>query len=100
MIVLEMMPDRVAAAHLPALRIPTIGIGAGGGCDGQVLVLHDLLGIFDRFTPKFVKQYAALAPKWSGRWPSIATMWRPAGSRMTSIRFPMDEAEWEEWVSR
>ncbi len=42
------------------LEIPTIGIGAGPGCDGQVLVTHDLLGFFDRFTPRFVKKYAHL----------------------------------------
>jgi 3-methyl-2-oxobutanoate hydroxymethyltransferase len=58
MIVLEMVPDRVAAQISRELRIPTIGIGAGVGCDGQVLVTHDLLGLFDRFTPKFVKKYA------------------------------------------
>ncbi len=59
-IVLEAVPAPVAAAISQRLRIPTIGIGAGAGCDGQVLVYHDLLGLFDRFTPKFVKQYARL----------------------------------------
>ncbi|MDQ1300522.1 MAG: 3-methyl-2-oxobutanoate hydroxymethyltransferase, partial [Chloroflexota bacterium] len=60
MIVLEMLPDRVAERISQALRIPTIGIGAGAGCDGQVLVLHDLLGLFDRFTPRFARRYAEL----------------------------------------
>jgi 3-methyl-2-oxobutanoate hydroxymethyltransferase len=44
-----------------AVSVPTIGIGAGVGCDGQVLVLHDLLGLNDRFAPKFLKRYASLA---------------------------------------
>ncbi|HZT79826.1 MAG TPA: 3-methyl-2-oxobutanoate hydroxymethyltransferase, partial [Gemmataceae bacterium] len=43
-----------------ALKIPTIGIGAGAGCDGQVLVVHDMLGLFDDLRPRFVKQYADL----------------------------------------
>jgi 3-methyl-2-oxobutanoate hydroxymethyltransferase len=56
--VLESIPGRLAAFMSTKLDIPTIGIGAGVGCDGQVLVTHDLIGLFDRFTPKFVKQYA------------------------------------------
>ena len=57
-IVLEAIPDRVAQLITERLRIPTIGIGAGSHCDGQNLVLHDMVGLFDRFTPKFVKRYA------------------------------------------
>jgi 3-methyl-2-oxobutanoate hydroxymethyltransferase len=59
-LVLESVPARLAEWISQKLSIPTIGIGAGVGCDGQVLVTHDLLGLFDRFTPKFVKQYASL----------------------------------------
>jgi len=59
-IVLESIPERLAALVSKRLGIPTIGIGAGVGCDGQVLVTHDLLGLFDRFTPRFVKKYAEL----------------------------------------
>ncbi|HET7551977.1 MAG TPA: 3-methyl-2-oxobutanoate hydroxymethyltransferase [Gemmatimonadaceae bacterium] len=60
-IVLELMPAAVASRITEAVSIPTIGIGAGAGCDGQVLVLPDLLGLNDRFTPKFLKHYASLA---------------------------------------
>ncbi len=59
-LVLEAVPDRVAELISNKLVIPTIGIGAGPSCDGQVLVTHDLLGLFDRFTPRFVKKYADL----------------------------------------
>jgi len=62
MIVLECIPDAVAARITEALNIPTIGIGAGKYCDGQVLVYHDLVGLFERFVPKMVKQYVNLAP--------------------------------------
>ena len=58
--VLEAVPAPLAEAATKALRIPTIGIGAGPGCDGQVLVLHDMLGLYQDFTPRFVKQYAQL----------------------------------------
>ncbi len=59
-IVLEAVPMDLAREVTESLYVPTIGIGAGPHCDGQVLVLHDLLGVFDRFTPKFVKRYAEI----------------------------------------
>ena len=61
-IVLEAVPSPVSARITEALDIPTIGIGAGPDCDGQVLVWHDLLGLYDGHAPRFVKQYADLAP--------------------------------------
>ncbi|HUK41166.1 MAG TPA: 3-methyl-2-oxobutanoate hydroxymethyltransferase [Candidatus Acidoferrales bacterium] len=59
-IVLEGIPAELAQEITERLMIPTIGIGAGLNCDGQVLVIHDMLGLFDDFTPKFVKRYADL----------------------------------------
>lgn len=58
LLVLECVPMEVARRITGAVDIPTIGIGAGPHCDGQNLVLHDMVGLFDRFTPKFVKRYA------------------------------------------
>ena len=60
-IVLELMPAAVAQRVREAVSIPTIGIGAGVQCDGQVLVLHDLLGLTDGFSPRYLKRYAAMA---------------------------------------
>lgn len=60
-IVLEKVPAALAAETSAALEIPTVGIGAGSGCDGQVLVMHDLLGIDERFRARFVRRYADLA---------------------------------------
>jgi 3-methyl-2-oxobutanoate hydroxymethyltransferase len=60
-IVLELVPDSVATHISQALTVPTIGIGAGAGCDGQVLVLHDMLGLTEDFHPRFVKHFASLA---------------------------------------
>lgn len=57
-VVLECVPAKLAELITKAINIPTIGIGAGAGCDGQVLVYQDLLGMFSDFTPKFVKKYA------------------------------------------
>lgn len=59
-LVLECLPSPVAKMVSEKISIPTIGIGAGPHCDAQVLVIHDLLGLFDRFTPKFVKKYAEI----------------------------------------
>ncbi|MCQ4635933.1 3-methyl-2-oxobutanoate hydroxymethyltransferase [Anaerovorax odorimutans] len=57
-VVLECVPEKLAAKISQELSIPTIGIGAGAGCDGQVLVYQDMLGLFSDFTPKFVKKFA------------------------------------------
>jgi 3-methyl-2-oxobutanoate hydroxymethyltransferase len=97
MIVLEMVPDRVAEAISLRLRVPTIGIGAGGGCDGQVLVLHDLLGLFDRFTPRFAKRYAELFADMEHA--LVAYREDVAASRFPAAEhvFSLEEAAWSEW---
>jgi 3-methyl-2-oxobutanoate hydroxymethyltransferase len=61
-VVLEGIPSRLAAEITAELTIPTIGIGAGPSCDGQVLVIHDILGLCEKYSPKFVKRYADLGP--------------------------------------
>lgn len=59
-IVLECVPEKIAKLITEAINVPTIGIGAGKYCDGQILVINDMLGMFNDFVPKFVKQYANL----------------------------------------
>lgn len=61
-VVLEAIPAKLAAQITAELSIPTIGIGAGPSCDGQVLVIHDILGLCEKYSPKFVKRYAELGP--------------------------------------
>uniref|UniRef100_UPI0040560B55 3-methyl-2-oxobutanoate hydroxymethyltransferase n=1 Tax=Candidatus Electrothrix sp. TaxID=2170559 RepID=UPI0040560B55 len=61
-LVLEAVPAPLAKILRQKISVPVIGIGAGPDCDGQVLVVHDMLGLFEKFTPKFVKQYCHLAP--------------------------------------
>lgn len=61
-VVLEGIPARLAARITATLEIPTIGIGAGPDCSGQVLVIHDILGLCEKYSPKFVKRYADLGP--------------------------------------
>ncbi len=94
-IVLESVPARLAELISKRLSIPTIGIGAGVGCDGQVLVTHDLLGLFDRFTPKFVKKYANFHAE-------MQRAFREYISDVQARSFPaaehsveMDEKEWQ-----
>jgi len=59
-VVVECVPAKLARKITAAVKIPTIGIGAGAGCDGQILVAHDMLGLFDDFRPRFVKNFASL----------------------------------------
>jgi len=60
-VLLEAIPAPIAKKITERLKVPTIGIGAGVHCDGQVLVVHDMVGLFDRFTPKFAKKYVNLS---------------------------------------
>lgn len=94
-IVLETIPSQLARLLSEKLEIPTIGIGAGVGCDGQVLVIHDLLGLFDRFTPKFVKKYAhlhaSMAEAISGYKEEVENRQFPA----VEHSFEMAEEDWE-----
>ncbi len=83
-IVLELVPQDLARDISGSLRIPTIGIGAGAGCDGQVLVLHDLLGLNEGFHPKFLRRYADLAATVKA---AVATF----GDDVRARRFPDDE---------
>ena len=94
-IVLESVPAKLAKLISQKLSIPTIGIGAGVGCDGQVLVTHDLLGLFDRFTPKFVKKYAdfhgEMQKAFANYIEDVETKHFPAEEHSVA----MDEKEWE-----
>ena len=65
-VILECVPKELAKKITGKISIPTIGIGAGVHCDGQVLVTHDIVGYFDKFVPKFVKQYARISDIISG----------------------------------
>ncbi len=83
-ITLEMVSRQAAKAISDSLRIPTIGIGSGAGCDGQVLVAHDLLGMYEKISPKFVKKYSNLSEE----------ITRSVGSYVGDIksgRFPLEE---------
>ena len=83
-ITLECIPDKLAQLITKSVSIPTIGIGAGKDCDGQVLVINDMLGMFSDFVPKFVKQYAKLNVE-------ITAAVRSYASDVKEGRFPADE---------
>ena len=83
-LVLELVPIQLAEAITKRLRIPTIGIGAGAGCDGQVQVWHDLLGLYTDFVPRHTRRYANLAETISAALQSYA-------SDVRSGAFPTEE---------
>jgi 3-methyl-2-oxobutanoate hydroxymethyltransferase len=85
-IVLESVPPELARSVTTEVGVPTIGIGAGPDCDGQILVSYDMLGLFDRFTPSFVKQYAHLADE-------IVSATQAYADDVRQGRFPLSAAK-------
>ena len=83
-LVVECVPEELGRAITEAVKMPVIGIGAGRYCDGQVLVYHDLLGMFDRFTPKFVKKYANIGDQ-------IVKALKEYKNEVREVKFPSDE---------
>ncbi|MBN1431065.1 MAG: 3-methyl-2-oxobutanoate hydroxymethyltransferase [Anaerolineae bacterium] len=94
-IVLEAIPARLAGLISQSISIPTIGIGAGAGCDGQVLVTHDLLGLFDRFTPKFVRRYAEIGKTMQAAFEAYRDDVQSGSFPDEKCSFTMPEAVWE-----
>lgn len=99
-IVFEAVPAPVAAAISQRLKIPTIGIGAGAGCDGQVLVYHDILGMYDKFMPRFVKEYAKLGPIIVDAFTQFREEVRARQFPAEAHTYPMDEAELAEFLNK
>ena len=93
-IVLEAVPARVGELVSQQLTIPTVGIGAGAGCDGQVLVFHDVLGLFDRFTPKFVKTYAELKQPMLAALQAYRAEVETRAFPAEAHSYPIDDEEW------
>lgn len=92
-IVLEAIPAPLAAAITARVSVPTIGIGAGADCDGQVLVLHDMLGLYSEFTPRFVKRYAELGTLMEQAVRDYAEEVRSGAFPTPAHSFSMDEEE-------
>jgi len=99
-LVLESIPTGLAGIISRRLLIPTIGIGAGPECDGQVLVTHDLLGLFDRFTPRFVKRYADLHAEMERAFTSFMTDVRAGSFPTADHSVEMEQAEWQSFLAK
>lgn len=97
-LVLESVPARLAEFVSQRLEIPTIGIGAGAGCDGQVLVTHDLLGLFERFMPRFVKQYADFYAQMEAAFTAYKADVESRAFPAQAHTVEMPDDEWEEFV--
>ena len=94
-IVLKSIPAKLAELISNKLSIPTIGIGAGVGCDGQVLVAHDILGLFDRFTPRFVKKYANFHGEMQRAFSEYMADVQSRSFPATEHSVEMDDKEWQ-----
>ena len=94
-IVLESVPSRLAGLISQKLEIPTIGIGAGVDCDGQVLVTHDLLGLYPRHTPKFAKQYTDLADVMRGAFAAYRDEVRARAFPAPEHEFRISDEVWQ-----
>jgi len=87
-IVLEKIPRSLAAEITQAISVPTIGIGAGVECDGQILVVHDMLGLYERFNPRFVRKYAEMAEE-------MRKAFRAYREDVLSRKFPSDKESYD-----
>jgi 3-methyl-2-oxobutanoate hydroxymethyltransferase len=94
-IVLESVPSQLGELISRQLTIPTIGIGAGPHCDGQVLVSHDMLGLFERFTPKFVKKYASFHAEMRRAFSAYVEDVHTKNFPAAEHSFEMAEEEWQ-----
>ncbi len=94
-VLFECIPDKIAAYITKNLKVPTIGIGAGVSCDGQVLVFHDLVGLFDRFRPKFVRAYVETSRVMEKAVKSFSSDVRRRRFPTNTHSFKMAPAEWQ-----
>jgi 3-methyl-2-oxobutanoate hydroxymethyltransferase len=83
-LLVECVPPEAARRVLDSVDIPVLGLGSGVECDGQLLIVHDMLGLFDRFTPKFIKKYAEIGD-------AMKTAFETYGEEVKARSFPTDE---------